>query len=278
MSNNLTMDKQILITSALAEGSSIRAIERITGVHRDTIMRLGVKIGQACTAMMDKTMVNLPCKRIQLDEIWGFVGCKKKNLKELKRDPNEFGDVWTFIAIDADTKLVPCFLSAKRDRRSTEKFMVDLEHRMANRIQLSTDALKSYEEAVSYAFGNDIDYAQSVKTFASTMDTKGKYSPPELIKVEKHVFVGNPDDSKISTSYVESQNLTLRMHCRRLTRLTNAFSKKLDNFKASIGLHFGYYNFVKIHSTLRTTPAMATGLAKHPWTVGELIERSLSVK
>jgi IS1 family transposase len=276
--NTLPMEKQILVTHALAEGSSIRAIERITGIHRDTIMRLGVKIGKACTLLMDQTMVNLPCKRIQLDEIWGFVGCKKRNLLATKKDKNENGDIWTFIAIDADTKLVPCFQSDKRSLHSMEEFMSNLARRMANRIQLSTDALNMYDEAVSYAFGNDIDYGQLVKTFSSDLDSKGKYSPPDLVKTEKIVMVGKPEKAHISTSYVESQNMTLRMHCRRLTRLTNAFSKKLENFRAAIGLHYGYHNFVKIHKTIRATPAMASGLSKHPWTMGELIERSVSVK
>ncbi len=278
MANNLPIEKQALVANALAEGSSIRAIERMTRIHRDTIMRLGVKIGQACTNMMDKTMVNLPCKRIQMDEIWGFVGCKRKTLIQTNKNKKENGDIWTYVAIDADTKLVPCFYSGKRNLETTEKFMTNLSNRMKNRIQLSTDSLASYSEAVSFAFGNDIDYAQLVKTFTSSLDATGKYSPPDLVKAEKLVLVGNPNQSHISTSYVESQNLTMRMHCRRLTRLTNAFSKKLENFRAAIGLHFGYINFVKIHKSLRTTPAMASGLSIHAWTMEELIERSISVK
>lgn len=278
MANILSLDKQIQIVSNLAEGSSIRAIERMTGIHRDTIMRLGAKIGRACKKMMDETMVNLPCKRIEMDELWGFVGCKKRNLKKDDVDKEEKGDIWTFVAIDADTKLVPCFYTGKRHMEHMERFMNDLCGRMANRIQLSTDALNMYSEAVSYAFGNDVDYGQLVKTFSSSVDSTGKYSPPDLVKAERLIMVGKPQKSKISTSYVESQNLTVRMHCRRMTRLTNAFSKKLDNLQSAIALHFGYYNFVKRHNTLRTTPAMAIGLSKHQWNVGELIERSVSVK
>lgn len=278
MANILSMDKQILTVNALAEGSSIRAVERITGIHRDTIMRLGVKIGDACTRMMKETMVNLPCKKIQLDELWGFVGCKRRNLKKTKKNKEENGNIWTFVALDSETKAVPCFFVGKRNRETVEDFMNDLCRRVANRIQLSTDAFNMYEEAVSYAFGNDIDYGQLVKTFSSSVDSEGKYSPPDLVKTQKLVIVGNPKKSLISTSHVESQNLTVRMHCRRLTRLTNAFSKKLENLQSAVGLHFGYYNFVKIHGSLRCTPAMALGISKHPWTMGELIERSMLVK
>jgi IS1 family transposase len=260
------MEKQVLAVNALAEGSSIRSIERITGIHRDTIMRLGVRIGEACTKMLDITMRNLPCKRVQMDELWGFVGCKNKNIpKEQRRNPN-IGDMWIYVAIDSDTKIVPCFYVGKRKRENMENFMNDLCQRMANRIQLSTDALPIYEEAVSYAFGNDVDYAQLVKTFSGSIEN-GRYSPPDLIKVEKNVIVGRPDKSKISTSHVESQNLTLRMSCRRLTRLTNAFSKKVEHLRAAIGLHYAYQNFSKIHKTLRVTPAMASGLSiiNGPW-------------
>lgn len=275
--NCLPIEKQVLVTNALAEGSSIRSIERMTGINRNTIMSLGVRIGNACTRMMRETMVNLPCKRIQMDELWGFVGCKKKSPAYKTKNKEENGDMWTFIALDADTKAVPCFFVGKRQADTMEEFMSDICRRMANRIQLSTDSFVMYENAVSYAFGNDVDYAQIVKTFSSTVDATGKYSPPELVKTQKLVLVGKPDKSKISTSFVESQNLTVRMHCRRLTRLTNAYSKKLENLQAAVGLHFGYYNFVKIHNSLRITPAMALGISKHQWTVEELIERSMAV-
>lgn len=270
--NILPIEKQEMVIGALAEGTSIRSIERMTKIHRDSIMRLGVRIGQGCARLMDKTMINLPSKRIQIDEIWGFVGKKKLNI--LPNDnKEEVGDFWTYIAEDADTKLVPCYLVGKRCYENTHKFMQDLSIRFKNRIQLSSDGLNSYANLVKIHFGGNIDYGQIVKTYKSTEGPKGKYSPPEMVISKKYAIIGNPDQSKISTSFIESQNLTVRMHCRRLTRLTNAFSKKLDNFIAAIGLHFGYYNFVKIHSTLHTTPAVATGIENHAWTVKELIKR-----
>lgn len=277
MANILPMERQVLVANALAEGSSIRSLERITGIHRDTIMRLGVRIGEACTTLLEQSMRDLPCKTIQVDEIWGFVGCKKKNIPKELRRKNIRGDFWTFVAVDADTKAVPCFKVGKRSMENTEEFLDDLRVRMKNRIQLTSDSFVMYEEAVSYSFGNNVDYAQLIKVFSGQVD-KGKYSPPQLIATEKEILVGKPNKKLISTSYVESQNLTMRMHCRRLTRLTNAFSKKLENFKAAIGLHFAYYNFVKMHSTIRATPAMALGISKHQWTMAELLERSASVK
>jgi IS1 family transposase len=273
MANNLPMEKQIVAIGALAEGNSIRAIERMTGVHRDTIMRLGVRVGEGCQRMMDEKMRNLSCKNVQIDEVWGFIGKKQKHVDE--NDSLELGDVWTFIAIDADTKLVPCFRVGKRTREHANAFVADIASRLKNRIQLSSDALRAYAQAVELSFGCEVDYGQLVKVYAtSDASPENRYSPGEVIGVERTVITGMPDVSKISTSYIESQNLTVRMHCRRLTRLTNAFSKKLPNFKAAIGLHYGYYNFVKRHSTLRMTPAMAAGVANSFWTVGDLIEMS----
>ncbi|MGO8837552.1 MAG: IS1 family transposase [Limisphaerales bacterium] len=273
MANVLSFDKKIMAVSALAEGASIRSVERMIGVHRDTIMRLGVRVGSGCRAMLDHTMVNLDCKALQIDEIWGFIGKKQKNRR--KRDRKQYGDVWTFIALDADTKLVPAFAVGKRDTYTANTFLEDLARRLKHKVQVSTDSLAAYPDAIERGFGSTVDYGQIVKTYSSSnLYPDGKYSPPEVVAVQRTTVFGSPDPLKISTSYVERQNLTLRMHCRRLTRLTNAFSKKLENFEAAVGLHFAYYNFVKVHRTLRMTPAMAAGVANHIWTTEELLRES----
>jgi IS1 family transposase len=270
MATNLPMEKQVMAINALAEGMSIRAIERMTGVHRDTIMRLGVRVGEGCAEILDNTMRDLPFKNVQIDEVWGFIGKKQKRVTE--NDSQSMGDVWTFIAIDADTKVIPCFRDGKRTSDHANAFVADLACRLRNRIQLSSDALKAYAQAVETSFGCDVDYGQLIKVYAtSEAYPEGKYSPGDVISVERTVITGMPDINKISTSYVESQNLTVRMHCRRLTRLTNAFSKKLPNFQAAIALHFAYYNFVKRHTTLRCTPAMAAGLTPSFWSVADLV-------
>jgi len=271
MANVLPKDAQIQVIAALAEGSSIRAIERMTGVHRDTIMRLGVKIGQGCTVLMDEQMRNLPCTRFELDEIWGFVGKKERNVKP--EDGNDVGSVWTFCAIDAETKLVPAFRVGERDAATANAFLADIAGRMKNRVQISTDGLKAYEEAIERSFGGDADYGQIIKTYGSiTTEDNRRYSAPEFVSCEKKIIAGRPDFDLISTSYIERLNATTRLHMRRLTRLTLAFSKKRENFAAAVGLHFAYYNFVKRHNTLRCTPAMAAGVAKAFWSVGELLE------
>ena len=275
MANILKTEKKVAVISMLAEGSSIRAIERITGVNRNTIMSLAVRVGNACKAIMDEKMRGLTCKQIEVDEIWGFVGAKQKNASRA----GAYGDVWTFIAIDADTKLIPSFVVGKRDSYHAKMFMDDLAPRMTMRVQLSSDSLKAYNEAVDRAFGSEVDYGQVVKTYAVTplgsaaAPAAIRYSPSEVVSVEKTVVSGMPQVDRISTSHVEKQNHTLRMHCRRLTRLTNAFSKKLENFEAAVALNFAYYNFVKTHSSLRMTPAMAAGIEKSHWTVAELVER-----
>jgi IS1 family transposase len=276
MSNNLPMEKQVAIISNLAEDMSIRGIERVTGVHRDTIMRLGVRVGESCSRLLDKTMHNLNSENIQVDEIWGFIGKKQKNVTE--DDDQTKGDVWTFIAVDADTKIVPCYKVGKRTLSHATDFICDLAGRLNSRIQLSSDGLAAYTEAVEVGFGADVDYGQTIKTYKNEgLYPEGKYSPGNVTSSRKTVIMGMPDVSKISTSYIEAQNLTVRMHVRRLTRLTNAFSKKLDNFKAAMGLHFAYQNFVKRHTSLRMTPAMAAGLTPSFWSVRELIERAESV-
>ena len=271
MANVLSTDKQAGIIGALCEGSSIRSIERMTGVHRDTIMRLGVRVGQGCMALMDAKMRNLSCTRLEMDEIWGFVGKKQKNI-EVEDDPS-LGDVWTFCAIDADTKLVPAFMVGKRDKATANAFVDDIAGRMNNRLQISTDGLAAYVEAIAGAFGNDVDYAQIIKTYGKVEVTNNRrYSAPDFVSSEKVVVIGNPDNDLISTSYVERLNATTRLHMRRLTRLTLAFSKKLDNFEAAVGLHFAYYNFVKRHNTVKCTPAMAAGVTATQWTVEDLVK------
>jgi len=272
MANNLPLEKQTMAIHALAEGNSIRSIERMTGIHRDTIMRLGVKVGQACQTLLDEKMQNLELGSIEVDEIWGLIGKKQKNVRR-SDDKLLVGDVWTYIALDVQTKLIPSYIVGKRDAYHTNAFMFDLSARIKNRVQISSDAMQSYASAVERGFGAGVDYAQIVKTYASDdRYPQGKYSAPEVVSVEKSVVIGSPREALISTSHVEKQNHTLRMHCRRLTRLTNAFSKKLENFKAAIGLNFAYYNFVKTHGAIRCTPAMAAGIMPSALTVRNLVE------
>jgi IS1 family transposase len=272
MPNVLKTEKKIAVIAALAEGMAIRQIERMTEIHRDTIMRLGVKVGQGCALIMDEKMRDLPCTNIQVDELWGFI--QKKNRNMTADDDPTRGDVWTWCAIDADTKLVPTFKVGKRDSASAKAFMNDLAGRLRNRVQISSDALRQYVDAVEESFGADVDYGMIVKSYAAPegKTPQRRYSPPELVSVHKEVITGSPDESLISTSYVERLNLTTRHHMRRLTRLTIAFSKKFENFEAAVGLHFGYYNFVKSHKTLRMTPAMAAGVTRDFWTVADLVE------
>ena len=272
MANVLSPEKQVAVISALAEGSSIRSIERMTGVHRDTIMRLGVKVGKGCAALMDKKMRDLNCRYLQFDELWGFIGKKERHLRV--NDNPEHGDVWTFVAVDADTKLVPSFRVGKRDHKTADAFVGDVASRMKNRVQISTDALRAYVEAIEKSFGADVDYGQIVKTYEQdySKHPEYKYSAPKFVAVERRAVAGNPDMDLVSTSYIERLNATTRQHMKRLARLTMAFSKKLENFEAAVALHFAYYNFVKRHNTLRCTPAMAAGIEKDFWTVKDLIE------
>jgi IS1 family transposase len=243
----------------------------MTGIHRDTIMRLGVKVGQSCASLLDEKMNGLELGQIEVDEIWGFIGKKQKNVVR-SDDRHLVGDVWTYIALDVKTKLIPSYIVGKRDHYHTHAFMYDLSSRIKNRVQLSSDSLNLYASAVERGFGENVDYVQIVKTYATDdRYPQGKYSAPEVVSVEKTAIMGMPVESLISTSHVEKQNHTLRMHCRRLTRLTNAFSKKLENFKAAIGLNFAYYNFVKTHGAIRCTPAMAAGIMPSALTVRDLV-------
>jgi len=272
MANVLSGEKQTAIIAALAEGSSIRSIERTTGVHRDTIMRLGVRVGQGCTALLDEKMRNLPCRLLQFDEVWGFIGKKERHLRP--DDDPQYGNVWTFCAIDAETKLVPSFKCGKRDLATAKTFVADVQSRMAGRVQISSDALKAYQDAIEQTFGADVDFGQIIKTYEhdDSQNAERKYSAAKFISVEKRSVTGSPDMDLVSTSYVERLNATTRLHMRRLTRLTLAFSKKLENFEAAVGLHFAYYNFVKRHNSLRCTPAMAAGVERDFWSVADLVE------
>jgi IS1 family transposase len=268
--NNLKQEKQECIISALVEGSSIRSVERMTGVHRDTIMRLMVRVGQKCESLLDEKMKNLLCKNIQMDEIWGYVGKKQRHLEETD-NADLLGDQWVFVALDADSKLIPAYKIGKRDYPTARAFLNDLSGRLDNRVQLSSDSLKAYVEAVEHSFGANVDYAQVVKTYEAEPSGAGRYSPPHVISAARLVISGFPDLKNISTSFVERQNLTMRMQMRRFTRLTNAFSKKLENLKAAVALHFAHYNFVRIHQSLRVTPAMAAGVTDHLWSIRDLL-------
>lgn len=257
----------------LAEGNSIRSIERMTGVHRDTVMRLGVRVGEACATIHDEKMRGLNCKHVEVDEIWGFIGKKQKRVSAADYG---YGDVWTFIALDADTKLIPAFIVGKRDAYHAKAFIADLAERLTRRVQISSDSLKAYADAMERGFGSEVDYGQISKTYSVVnlnKDAASRYSPADVVKTEKTVVSGAPIVDRICTSHIEKQNHTLRMHCRRLTRLTNAFSKKLENFKAAVALNFCYYNFVKTHGAIRMTPAQAAGVEQSAWTVAELVER-----
>lgn len=271
--NRLNLDRRTQVVSALVEGNSIRSTERMTGIHRDTIMRLLVEVGTGCAEIMDEKMRELPCKRVQVDEIWSYVGKKQRHLKP-EDDRARVGDQWTFVAIDSDTKLIPSYLVGKRTAVCANIFMRDLSMRLANRIQLSSDAMDAYADAVERSFGAEVDYGQAVKFYEAEPIGLGRYSPPKVVDMERSVIVGSPDQRHISTSHIERQNLTMRMSMRRFTRLTNGFSKKLENMKAAVSLHFAHYNFVRQHKTLRMTPAMAAGVEKTMWPMRELVERT----
>lgn len=279
MSNNhLSKDKQIAVTAALAEGSSIRSIERMTGIHRDTIMRLGVRVGQGCAGLLDQKMRNLDCNRIEIDEIWGFIGKKRARLRE--DDDPTLGDVWTYCAIDAETKVVPSHkVASTRNMPNTVEFISDLKSRINNRIQISSDAMPQYEEAIDFVYGMDVDYAQIVKTYGTDESKystpERKYSPSRITASEKIWKQGRPEARYVSTSYVERLNASTRLHVKRLNRLTLAFSKKLETFEAAVSLHFAAYNFVRTHSAVKMTPAMAAGVERNFWSYGDLVEAVL---
>jgi IS1 family transposase len=268
--NRLPMAKRTAVVTALCEGNSIRATVRMTGVAKNTIVKLLMELGVAVTRYQDETLRNLPCKRLQCDEIWAFVGGKDKNLSDEKREAG-LGSVWTWTCIDADTKLIPSWLVGTRDAGTAYEFMFDVASRLRGRVQLTTDGHKLYLAAVEGAFGADIDYATLTKLYGNDPEAEKRYSPAKCIGVECKIVAGDPNPKHISTSYVERQNLTMRMSMRRFTRLTNAFSKKVENHAAAVALYFMYYNFARIHQTLRVTPAMEAGITDHVWSIEEIV-------
>jgi IS1 family transposase len=271
--NKLDREARSRILHLLCEGNSLRAVTRLTGASKKAVSKLMVDAGQAAAWYQDRVFVGLTCKRIQVDEIWAFVYAKQKNVAHAKKAPADAGDVWTWTAIDADTKLIPSWFVGGRDSDAAIIFMDDLRSRLANRVQLTSDGHKAYLEAVEGAFGGDVDYAQLVKLYGPSSElAKGRYSPAECIGARKTPIEGSPDPDHISTSYAERSNLSVRMHTRRFTRLTNAFSKKVENHAHSVALFALYYNFVRIHKTLRTTPAMAAGITKRLWEIGDIVD------
>lgn len=273
MANVLKTEKQIAVISALAEGSSIRSIERMTGINRNTIMNLGVKVGKGCARLLDEKMRNLECNNLQFDELWGFIGKKERHLNQFD-DPTK-GDVWTFCALDADTKLIPSFRVGKRTAANTHAFVQDVASRIKNRPQVTTDGFEQYLTAIEDTFGIDVDYAQLVKNYSHSdhkHNNERRYSAAPMVFARKSRVCGKPDPKLVSTSYIERANGTTRQHMKRLARLTYAFSKKLENFEAAVALHFAYYNLVRTHGTLKMTPAMAAGVERSFWSVGDLVE------
>lgn len=268
--NTLNIERQTAVIAALVEGNSVRSTVRMTGAAKDTVLKLLARIGEACAEYQDKTLRNLSCKRIQCDEIWQFCYAKDKNVPEEKRGIFGFGDVWTWVAIDADTKLVASFTLGTRGAQTAKRFMDDLASRLTNRVQLTTDGHRVYLQAVEDAFGSKVDYAMLVKLYGGPQEPEKRYGPAECIGAMASTVTGKPDTRYISTSYVERQNLTMRMSMRRFTRLTNGFSKKVDNHYHALALYFMYYNFCRVHQTLRVTPAMEAGISDHVWTLSEL--------
>lgn len=269
--NKLTTAKRAQIVAAIVEGNSLRATSRMTGASKVTILKLLADLGKACSEYQDKALRNLTCKRIQCDEIWSFCYAKDKNVPTDKRGQFGFGDVWTWVALCADTKLVVTWAIGTRGAGTAYEFMHDLAARLANRVQLTTDGHRVYLQAVESAFGSDIDYAMLVKLYGNDRDSETRYSPAECIGCRSIAITGNPKPGDISTSYVERQNLTMRMQMRRFTRLTNGFSKKIENHAHAVALHYMHYNFCRVHQTLRVTPAMESGITDHVWTIGEVV-------
>ncbi len=288
--NKLSIERRTQLIAALVEGNSLRATARMTDTAFNTVLKFVVDMGRASKRFLDETMVNIPSKRIQCDEIWQFCYAKDRNLPESMRPDKTTtqwitrarcksdikGSVWTWIAIDADTKLVPAFHVGTRDAHCANHFMRDVASRLANRVQLTTDGHHAYLTAVHPAFDGDVDYAQLIKLYGKGEGDEARYSPPQCLGTRTEIRYGDPDEAHISTSYVERQNLTMRMGMRRFTRLTNGFSKKCENLAHAIALHYVHYNFVRIHKTLRCTPAMEAGISSRLWTnrdIAELLER-----
>lgn len=268
--NTLSKQRRAAVIASLVEGNSIRATVRMTGAAKNTVVKLLAEIGQACLEYQDKALRNLPCKLIQCDEIWSFVGAKEKNVTAEKKSEG-WGDVWTWVAIDPQSKLVPSFMLGNRGAETAKAFMEDLASRLANRVQLTTDGHRVYLNAVEQAFGSAVDYAMLVKLYGNDAESETRYSPAVCIDCRSVEVTGRPKPENISTSHVERQNLTMRMKMRRFTRLTNAFSKKLENHLWAIALHYMHYNFCRVHQTLRVTPAMEAGVSDHVWSLEEVV-------
>ena len=268
--NRLSVQKRSQIIGMMCEGMAIRAISRLTGASKNTIVKLLKDAGEACLAYQDKAFRDLSCKRVQVDEIWSFVGAKESNVDRDQKIQG-WGDCWTWTAIDADTKLVPCWLVGPRNAQAAHYFIRDLANRMKDRIQLTSDGFAAYPLAVDRHFGSDVDFAQLVKIYGKPENAEAvRYSPAKCVGAEKHPRIGNPDAAHISTSFAERQNLTMRMNMRRFTRLTNAFSKKVENHAHAISIYFMHYNFVRIHQTLRVSPAMAAGVTGKLWSLEDI--------
>jgi IS1 family transposase len=267
--NRLSTAERARVVAVLVEGNSLRATARITGVARMTIEKLLRELGVACTRHHDATVRGLKTRRVQCDEIWSFIGAKEKNATA-EQKAEGWGDIWTWTAIDADSKLMISWLIGERNYAAANGFMSDVASRLANRVQLSTDGFPPYLQAVDNAFGIDVDFGTIQKVYTAP-GAGGRYSPPAMVSAKRAAITGDPKSRHISTSYVERQNLTMRMHMRRFTRLTNGFSKKVEMHEHSVALHFTYYNFCKVHQTLRVTPAMEAGISDHVWDIDELI-------
>src|ERR1700720_2402330 len=270
--NKLDCEARAGILHLLCEGQSIRAVTRLTGASKITVTKLVVDAGRASAGYQDRVLRNLPCQRVQVDEIWNFVYAKQDHVKDAKRAPANAGDIWTWTAICADTKLLCTWLIGGRDAEYAETFMLDLRDRLAERVQLTSDGHRAYLTAVHSAFGSDIDYAMLVKLYGAEPGGEKRYSPAKCIGARKTRIMENPDHDKISTSYAERQNLTMRMHMRRFTRLTNAFSKKVENHAYAVALHSMYYNFVRLHQTLKVSPAMAAGVTERLWEMVDVVD------
>src|SRR6202162_1440330 len=270
--NKLDQKARAQALQMMAEGVSLRAITRLTGISRTTLIKLLEDAGQAFSEYQDRTLMNLNCKRLQVDEAWSFCYAKQKNVPTAKAAPEGAGDIWTWVGLDAQSKLAVSWYVGGRDSEAAMIFMNDLAKRLANRVQLTSDGHKAYLEAVEGAFGSDIDYAMLVKLYGPAPEGERRYSPAECVGAVKTRIEGDPDPKHVSTSYAERNNLNVRMHSRRLTRLTNAFSKKLENHAHAMALHFLYYNFVRIHQTLKMTPAMAAGITKRLWEMSDVVD------
>jgi IS1 family transposase len=269
--NVLPIEKQIQIINALVEGNSIRSTARMVGVEHKTVIRILLRVGAKCERLLDEKMRNIRSRFVQVDEIHGYVGVRQKNLDPTRHDEFTMGEQYVFVAMDSETKLVPSFLVGKRNASNAYALMKDLESRLANRIQLTTDGFRPYINAVDDTFGVNVDYAMLVKVYTGDESQRERYAPSEIVEAVPIPVMGNPKLAKISTSHIERQNLTIRMQLRRFTRLTNAFSKKLANMKAALSLHFAWYNFCRVHTSLRVTPAMAANITERIWDLDELI-------